>query len=137
MLLTYNPPTTDTHILPRRKCFYAKTHSLLQNEEHSTNQRGLWCTARAIVMRSIGSSSSPCSLFCSAITITITVLLIDHFKWTITPSCKEFIGALEWLWKKIVKTVKAICLFTLCWSLQRWNELFMKGSFSQMFSSKF
>ena len=38
------------------------------------------------------------------------VLLIDHFKWTITPSCKEFIGALEWLWKKIVKTVKVIFL---------------------------
>ena len=92
MLLTYNPPSNDTHILPRRKCFYAKTHSLLQNEEH-TKVRAVVHTA-GVMRRSIGN---PCSLFCSNITITITVLLIDHFKWTITQSCKEFIGALEWL----------------------------------------
>ena len=93
-----------------------------------TKERLVVHSTRVIVMRSI-IGSSPCSLFCSAITITITVLLIDHFKWTITPSCKEFIGALEWLWKKIVKNCESNMPFYLMLVVTRMKWAFYETKF--------
>ena len=118
MLLTYNPPSSNTRILPnhekRRKMFNANTtKSLLQNE--SKHNYCNWSASHGCIHPPgvmVEQKNKTMLSFCSNINnYNYLVLLIDHFKWTITPSCKEFIGALEWLWKKLWKNVREVTCF--------------------------